>query len=214
MVASIDENVGKILKAIEEIGETKNTIVIFTSDNGGLSTAEGSPTCNAPLSEGKGWMYEGGLREPLIVKWPGQIKENSICEVPTISTDFYPTILDMKGGKLMPERHKDGVSILPLLKGENSLPDRCLYWHWPHYGSQGGTPGSSIIKGDYKLIEFFEDGRLELYNLTVDIGEKNEISEKFPEITEDLKNLLKTWRESMDAKIPKKNPHYIPYEKD
>ena len=110
----------------------------------------------------------------------------------------------------MPEQHKDGVSILPLLKGENSLQDRCLYWHWPHNRSQGGTPGSLIIKGNYKLIEFFEDGRLELYNLKDDIGEKNEISEKFPEITEDLKNLLKTWRESMDAKLPIKNPNYIP----
>ena len=210
MVHSVDENVGRILKVIEESGEYENTIVFFTSDNGGLATAEGSPTCNYPLSEGKGWMYEGGVRDPLIVKWIGQIEENSTCEIPTIFTDFYPTFLELAGIDLLPEQHQDGVSILPLLKGEKVMYDRCLFWHYPHYGNQGGTPGSSIRKEDYKLIEFFEDKHVELYDLRNDIEEKNDISKNFPEITEKLKNLLENWRRSLEAKIPQKNPNYIP----
>ncbi len=208
MVHSVDENVGRILKAIEESRESENTIVFFTSDNGGLATAEGSPTSNSPLSEGKGWMYEGGVRDPLIVKWSGQIKENSTCEIPINFNDFYPTFLELAGIDLMPEQHQDGDSILPLLKGEKTMYDRSLFWHYPHYGNQGGTPGSSIRKGDYKLIEFFEDDHVELYNLRNDIEEKNEISRKFPEITENLKTLLRDWRLSIKAKIPQKNPNY------
>jgi len=208
MIASIDENVGRIVNAIEESGESENTIIFFTSDNGGLSTAEGSPTCNSPLSEGKGWMYEGGVRDPLIVKWFGKIKENSTCDTPIIFTDFYPTFLELAGIDLMPKQHQDGVSIVPLLKGEKVMYDRCLYWHYPHYGNQGGTPGSSIRKGDYKLIEFFEDNHVELYNLSNDIEESNDISSKFPEKTMELKSLLEEWRISIEARIPQKNPKY------
>ena len=210
MVHSVDENVGKILNAIEESGESEDTIVFFTSDNGGLATAESSPTCNSPLSEGKGWMYEGGVRDPLIVKWPGNIEENSVCEIPMIFTDFYPTFLELAGIDLLPEQHQDGISILPLLKGEDIMNDRCLFWHYPHYGNQGGTPGSSIRKGDYKLIEFFEDNHVELYDLKNDIEEKNDISNKFPKITKNLKKLLEKWRKSLEVKIPKKNPDYVP----
>jgi len=208
MVQSVDENVGRILKAIEESGESENTIVFFVSDNGGLATAEGSPTCNSPLAEGKGWMYEGGVRDPLIVKWPGQIQEKSQCEIPTTFTDFYPTFLELAGIDLMPEQHQDGVSILPLLNGEKIMYDRSLFWHYPHYGNQGGTPGSSIRKGDYKLIELFEDKQVEMYNLRIDLEEKNDISRKFPEITANLKKILEDWRISIKAKIPVKNPNY------
>ncbi|MHA1727365.1 MAG: sulfatase [Promethearchaeota archaeon] len=210
MVHSLDENIGRILKIINEIGESKNTVVIFTSDNGGLSTAEGSPTCNAPLSEGKGWMYEGGVREPLIIKWPGVIKPGSQCTDPVTCTDFYPTLLEIAEIDLLPRQHKDGISILPLLKGEKTdkYMNRSIFWHYPHYGNQGGTPGSSIRQGDYKLIEFFEDGRIELYNLHKDIEEENEISKDKPEIAEKLYHLLIQWRESVDAKIPQKNPDY------
>jgi arylsulfatase A-like enzyme len=210
MVHSVDENVGRILKVIEESGEIEDTIMFFTSDNGGLSTAEGSPTCNSPLAEGKGWMYEGGVRDPLIVKWSGHIVENSVCEIPMIFTDFYPTFLELAGIDLIPEQHQDGISILPLLKGEEVINKRCLFWHYPHYGNQGGTPGSSIREGDYKLIEFFEDNSVELYNLRNDNEEKNDISKKFPEITEKLRNSLKEWRESLKAKIPQKNLEYVP----
>ncbi|MHA2323899.1 MAG: sulfatase, partial [Promethearchaeota archaeon] len=160
MVSSVDENVGRILEVVEKSGESENTVVFFTSDNGGLSTAEGSPTCNSPLSEGKGWMYEGGVRDPLIIKWPGQIKENSTCDTPMIFTDFYPTFLELAGIDFLPDQHQDGISILPLLKGEKVVNNRCIYWHYPHYGNQGGTPGSSIRRGDYKLIEFFEDNHV------------------------------------------------------
>jgi arylsulfatase A-like enzyme len=210
MIHSVDENIGKILTAIVDSGESGNTIVFFTSDNGGLATAEGSPTCNSPLSEGKGWMYEGGVRDPLIVKWSGVIAENSVCETPITFTDFYPTFLDLAGIDLMPKQHQDGVSILPLLKGEGTINDRCLFWHYPHYGNQGGTPGSSIRKGDYKLIEFFEDDHVELYNLRNDIEEKIEVSKDYPGITETLKKLLIEWRLSIEAKIPEKNPDYMP----
>jgi len=153
MVQSLDENVGRLLQALREEGLAEDTVVIFTSDNGGLATAEGSPTCNAPLCEGKGWMYEGGTREPLIVKWPGVSTPDSICTVPVTSPDFYPTVLEMAGVAPMPEQHTDGVSFVPLIRGEDRLAREAVYWHYPHYSNQGGTPGCSVRSGDYKLIE-------------------------------------------------------------
>ena len=207
MIEKLDENIGRLIKTIEEIAD--NTVIIFTSDNGGLATAEGSPTCNAPLSEGKGWMYEGGTREPLIIKWLGVIEPNSVCTCPVTSPDFYPTILEMAGLDPMPNQHIDGVSLMPLLRSEKELNREAIYWHFPHYGNQGGTPGSSVRAGDYKLIEFFEDGRVELYNLRNDISENNNIADEFPEITSKLKGLLKDWRERVEAKIPKPNPKFL-----
>jgi len=209
MIENLDENIGRLLDALDENGESENTIIIFTSDNGGLSTAEGSPTCNAPLNEGKGWMYDGGVREPLIVKWPGVINPGTICDEPVTSPDFYPTMLDMAGLPLLPEQHKDGVSMVPLLKGSNKLDREAIYWHYPHYGNQGGTPGSSVRMGDYKLIEFFEDGRVELYNLLEDIGEEHDVSRKHPALTKMMHRKLKNWRETVEASIPKKNPDYV-----
>jgi len=209
MVYNLDWNIGRLLNALEESGQADNTIVIFTSDNGGLATSEGSPTCNAPLSEGKGWMYEGGVREPLIIKWPGKIKPGSICDVPVTSPDFYPTLLEMAGLPLLPEQHVDGVSIMPLLNGAEKLDRDAIYWHYPHYGNQGGTPGSSIRMGDYKLIEFFEDGRLELYNLREDIEEKTNLASALPELAERMKKMLHDWRESVEAKMPQPNPDFM-----
>ncbi len=208
MIDSLDENIGRLLKVIKDKGEEQNTIVIFTSDNGGLSTAEGSPTCNFPLSEGKGWMYEGGTREPLIIKYPPTIRSSSVCHVPVTSTDFYPTILDMAGIDLMPEQHRDGVSLCPLLEGGDDIERTAIYWHYPHYGNQGGTPGSSIRKGKYKLIEFFEDNRLELFDLENDIEENNNIAHDFPEIAAEMHDLLKKWRDTVHAKIPEPNPDW------
>ncbi|MFW6308797.1 MAG: sulfatase [bacterium] len=209
MIQSVDENIGRIMKTLEEVDEADNTVVVFYSDNGGLATAEGSPTCNAPLSEGKGWMYEGGTREPLIIKWPGQIKPDTICREPVTSPDFYPTILEMAGLDLIPEQHQDGESLLPLLKGEaDSLKRDAIYWHYPHYGNQGGTPGSSIRMGDYKLIHFFEEDEVELYNLKEDIGEENDLSRQKPELAEKMESMLKKWREDIEAKIPDPNPEY------
>ncbi|MFP4028157.1 MAG: sulfatase [Candidatus Brocadiia bacterium] len=202
MIKSMDENIGRLLKTIDELGKSEDTVVIFTSDNGGLATAEGSPTCNAPLSEGKGWMYEGGTREPLLVKWPGQIEPGSLCSESVTSPDFYPTMLEMAGLDPLPDQHEDGCSILPLLKGSDSIDRDAIFWHYPHYGNQGGTPGCSVRAGDFKLIEFFEDDHLELYNLRHDIGEKHNLAEDEPETAERLHKMLVEWREELEAKIP------------
>lgn len=208
MLAILDENIGRVVDALEEKGILEDTIIVFTSDNGGLSTAEGSPTCNAPLAEGKGWMYEGGTREPLIVRWDGKIKEGSECNTPVTSTDFYPTLLEAAGLPLMPEQHTDGVSIMSLLKEEGDIEREAIYWHFPHYGNQGGTPGSSIRMGDYKLIEFFEDGRLELYNLKDDVSETKNLATEMPEKAKIMRERLISWREAVHAKIPEPNPDW------
>ena len=209
MIECMDTNVGRLIQTLEEKGELDNTIIIFTSDNGGLATTEGSPTCNAPLSEGKGWMYEGGTREPLLIRWPGVTEPNSFCNVPVTSTDFYPTILDMIGAEQQAEQHCDGVSIVPLLKGGKELEREGIYWHYPHYGNQGGTPGSSVRMGDWKLIEFYEDGRLELYNLRNDISETKNLAGVRPEITREMHRRLKEWREEMEAIEPEHNPDWV-----
>ena len=212
MIESVDENIGKLMQVLEEEGLADNTVILFTSDNGGLATAEGSPTSNAPLAEGKGWMYEGGTREPLIVKWPGVIQPGSRCDIPMTSPDIYPTILEITGLELLPEQHCDGVSILALLKSEETLEREGIFWHYPHYGNQGGTPGSSVRSGDYKLIEFFEDGRLELYDLREDISEEHNLAEELPGVTERLHKLLIEWREQVEAKIPQPNLDYVPWQ--
>ncbi len=208
MIENMDRNVGRLLKAVEDKGELDNTIVVFTSDNGGLATVEGSPTCNAPLSEGKGWMYEGGTRVPLIVHWPGVTKANRFCREPVTSTDFYPTLLEMAGAPAQPQQHVDGRSLVPLLRGEGPLDRDGIFWHYPHYGNQGGTPGSSIRAGDWKLIEFYEDGRLELYNLRQDIGETRNLAGMRPELTRDLHGRLCRWRTEMEALAPTPNPDW------
>jgi len=172
-----------------------------------LATAGSSPTNNAPLSEGKGWMYEGGVREPLIVKWHGVAKPGSVCGVPVTSPDFYPTILEMAGLPLISEQHTDGVSIADLLKG-GAIEREAIYWHYPHYGNQGGTPGSSMRMGDYKLIEFFEDGRLELYDLRNDLEEECNIAGENKELAEKMHSMLKNWQVEVQAKFPAGNPEY------
>jgi arylsulfatase A-like enzyme len=211
MVHSLDENVGRLLDALERAGKSENTVVIFTSDNGGLATAEGSPTCNAPLSEGKGWMYEGGTREPLIIRWPGVVEPGSHCTAPVSSPDFFPTMLEMAGLDLMPEQHSDGVSLMPLLRGAEDLGREAIYWHYPHYGNQGGTPGSSVRGGDFKLIEFFEDGHVELYNLREDAGEEHDMTAEMPQLAQQLKEMLARWRDSVEARIPQPNPDFVPW---
>ncbi len=208
MIENLDYNIGRVLKALDDCGKMENTVIFFTSDNGGLSTAEGSPTCNFPLSEGKGWMYEGGVREPLIIKWQDVIEPDSICDVPITSTDFYPTILEMAGLSLMHEQHCDGVSFLPVLTGSGKIEREAIFWHYPHYGNQGGTPSASVRSGNYKLIEFFEDEHLELYDLNEDISEKNNIANDCPNVTKMLKEMLKEWQNQVSAKIPERNPNY------
>jgi arylsulfatase A-like enzyme len=210
MIFALDENIGRLLDALEQSGQAENTVVIFTSDNGGLATAEGSPTCNAPLLEGKGWMYEGGTREPLIVRWPGVVTPATTCMVPVTSPDFYPTILEIAGLPPKPEQHIDGINLLPLIKGANSIDREAIFWHYPHYGNQGGRPGSSIRVDDYKLIHFYEDDHMELYNLRSDISEDRDLAVEMPELVENLKSKLTNWRLHIEAKIPRANPDYQP----
>jgi len=205
MVEAMDQAVGKVLDHLKETGLDEKTVVFMMSDNGGLSTSEGHPTSNLPLRAGKGWMYEGGIREPMLIKWPGNTKAGEVCDVPVTSTNFYPTILEMAGLELRPEQHMDGISMVNLAKGSKES-DQVLFWHYPHYGNQGGTPSSAIRKGDYKLIEFFEDGRTELYNLTEDIGEKNDLSSEMPDLRDELLKELHQWQKDVDARMPTKSP--------
>lgn len=207
MVENLDANLGRLLGALEHEEEADNTIVIFTSDNGGLATAEGSPTCNRPLSEGKGWMYDGGLREPLLVKWPGVTVPGTTCDQPVTSPDFYPTLLAMAELPLRPEQHRDGQSFVPALYGQ-SVERGPIFWHFPHYGNQGGTPASAIRLGDFKLIEFYEDGRLELYNLHHDIGEETNLVTQLPALAQALQGRLAAWRLEMNALSPTRNARW------
>ncbi len=207
MIYNLDWNIGRLLDALERAGRLENALLIFTSDNGGLATTEGSPTCNAPAREGKGWMYEGGTRVPMIAHWPGKIAPGSVCETPVTTPDFYPTFLAAAG--LLPDTRPgiDGANILPLLEG-GKIPERPLFWHYPHYGNQGGTPGSSVRLGKYLLIEFFETGKVELYDVEDDISEARDLAAALPEITRDMRDILCAWRDEVDARYPAPNPEY------
>jgi len=209
MVESVDESVGRVMQKLADLGLEGNTIVVFTSDNGGLSTAEGAPTSNLPLRGGKGWHYEGGVREPLIVRWPGVTQPGSTCRAPMISTDYYPTFLEMAGLPLRPRQHADGVSFVPLLKG-GAQPERPLFWHYPHYSNQGGGPGGAVRLGNFKLIEWYEDMRVELFNLSGDPGEKHNLAATMPDKTAALRQQLHARRQSVNASMPTPNPDYNP----
>lgn len=216
MVESTDQSVGRVLEELEKQGISDNTIVVFFSDNGGYGPA----TSMAPLKGSKGMMYEGGIREPLIVRWPNKIKESGRCDVPVMGTDFYPTFMDVSGAKGISQT-LDGESLLPILIDSSaSLNRESLYWHFPAYlqgyrnmkdsmGYWRTTPASAIRKGDWKLIEFFEDGKLELYNLKEDIGESLNLADTHPDKLQELYSDLKTWRADCNAQIPfEKNPLY------
>ncbi|MBI4977977.1 MAG: sulfatase [Spirochaetes bacterium] len=204
MIETVDINVGRLIAALKDTGEYDNTVIIFTSDNGGLATAESSPTCNAPYSEGKGWGYEGGVREPLIITGPGV--RHAACDVTVTSTDFFPTMLSMAGLPLIPEQHKDGVDIVPLLTGGTSLAREAIYWHYPHYGNQGGTPCAAVRCGQWKLIEFYEDWRAELYDLANDVSEKHNVADANPDMVKKLRGMLSAWRYDVAAVLPQPNP--------
>jgi arylsulfatase A-like enzyme len=207
MVESMDTHVGRVLNKLKGLGLSKNTVVCFMSDNGGLSTSEGSPTSNLPLRGGKGWLYEGGIREPFLIKWPGGAEPGSVCDTPVISCDFYPTILDIAGLPTKPKQHLDGVSLVPLLKQTGSLTRDTLYWHYPHYSNQGGMPGGAIRIGNYKLIERFEDGRVHLYNLKDDIGERNDLAAQNPGMVNAMRAGLHRWYKDVDAKFLQAKPN-------
>lgn len=205
MLASLDESVGRIMAQLADLGLEKNTVIVFTSDNGGLSTSEGSPTSNVPLRAGKGWNYEGGIREPLLVKWPGVTHAGAICQTPMISTDFYPTFLEVAGVRPVAGQQGDGVSLVPLLKG-GAIPERSLYWHYPHYGNQGGSPSGAIRLSGFKLVEWFEGMRVELFNLQEDIAEQHDLSTALPEKAAALRQELHAWRNRTKASMPEPNP--------
>ncbi len=205
MLEQLDTGIGRVLLALRENGLEKKTTIVFMSDNGGLSTSEGWPTSNLPLRGGKGWPYEGGVREPLIVVAPGITEPGSTCNVPVISTDFYPTLLELAGLKLEPQQHLDGVSFLPLLKGEATPRGKPLFWHYPHYSNQGGSPHGAIRAGNWKLIEWYEDGALELYNLAQDIGEQTNLVEQDPKTASLLHEQLVAWRQEVGALMPTPN---------
>jgi arylsulfatase A-like enzyme len=205
MVQSVDESVGRVMAKLEELGAAEETIVIFMSDNGGLSTVSRQgqgPTSNLPLRAGKGWLYEGGIREPMIIKWLGVVKPGSECSEPVTSTDFYPTMLEMAGMRQKPSQHVDGVSLVPLLKGDGNLKRQAIYWHYPHYHGSGNKPSAAVRAGDYKLIEWYEDNSVELYNLKDDIGELHDLAGRMPEKAVELRGLLHRWLRQVKAAVP------------
>ncbi|MDF7826783.1 sulfatase [Pontiellaceae bacterium B12227] len=198
MVEAMDEAVGEVLQQLEDSGVADNTLVIFTSDNGGLSTSEGSPTSNLPLRGGKGWVYEGGIREPWIVRWPGVTRPGVESAEPICSIDLFPTVAAAAGVEVSHEI--DGINMLPALKGRE-LNRKSLYWHYPHYANQGGFPGGAIREGSYKLVERYEDGQVHLYDLKQDIGEQNDLATKHPEKVKQMRKRLHAWYESVDAQF-------------
>lgn len=202
MVEAMDQAVGTVLAALDELDLARNTVVIFTSDNGGLSTSEGHPTSNLPLRAGKGWLYEGGIREPLLMRWPALLAGGRVEDTPVTSPDFMPTLLQIARQPL-PD-FTDGVGLLPLLL-EQRKPERDLYWHYPHYGNQGGSPGSAIRRGDWKLIRFYEDGREELYNLADDVAELQDLASNHEETVNELSGALDTWLAQVNARMPTSN---------
>jgi arylsulfatase A-like enzyme len=210
MVELMDASVGRVLKKLDDLKLTDNTLVIFTSDNGGLATLEGlpfAPTFNGPLREGKGYLYEGGIRVPLVMKWPGKLKAGTTTNQVACSIDFFDTILEATGTTC--ESRRDGVSLLPVLRGEK-LAERPIFWHYPHYANQGGRPGGAVRFQKYKLIEFFEDGRTELFNVEDDISESRNLIEADPRRAVALSGMLRDWRKEVGAKMPKPNPDYKP----
>ncbi|MBI3865426.1 MAG: sulfatase-like hydrolase/transferase [Planctomycetia bacterium] len=212
MLESLDEGVGRVMKKLDDTKIADRTVVIFTSDNGGLATIEGDKTpstSNAPLREGKGYLYEGGIRVPLLVRWPGSVRAASTCDVPVSSIDLVPTICEIVGRP--PEKAQvDGVSVVPLLKQTGPLEPRPLFWHYPHYSNQGGRPGGAIRDGNDKLIEFYDTGRTELFDVQNDSGEGTNLIEKFPEKAAQLAARLRAWRQSVAAQDMRPNPDYHP----
>lgn len=207
MLEQMDSAIGRVLEALDKTGTIQNTIIVFTSDNGGLSTSEGHPTSNLPLRAGKGWPYEGGIRTPWIIRAPGVTAPGSICDTPVSTIDIYPTLLALAGLQPAANQPLDGVSLVPLLKG-GTLPERPLYWHYPHYGNQGGAPCAAVRDGDWKLVEWYEDGSRELYNLKDDLGEQHNVAAEHPDKVRELAATLDAWRKDVQAVMPTPNPDF------
>ena len=209
MISAVDLSVGQILAKLDQLNLSDQTVVVFFSDNGGLCTLTNrpGPTSNAPLRAGKGWLYEGGVREPAIIRAPGVTHPGSVCSTPIVSMDFFPTFLDLADLPLHPKLHVDGLNLGPLLRG-NPIPDRTFYWHYPHYHGSAWKPGASILENGWKLIEFYHYDKVELYHLEQDLGEQNDLADTFPKKTNDLRRKLKNWQQELNAQLPKPNPDY------
>lgn len=223
MVESMDESLGRVLNKLKELGIEDNTLVIFYSDNGGMSAAnfwdpervipdslqdKAYATSNLPLRGGKGWLYEGGIRVPLIVKWPGMGAQGIVSDVPVITPDLFPTIIEILG--IRGKGAFDGVSLAPLLEGGRTLEREAIYWHFPHYSNHGmQSPGGAIRSGDYKLLEYYENGNIQLFNLVNDIGEQDDLAEQEPGKAAELLNMLHEWKLQVGASQMEVNPDYI-----
>ncbi|WP_298763485.1 sulfatase [uncultured Polaribacter sp.] len=205
LVATVDDAVGIVLKALKDNNLDKNTIVVFTSDNGGVASGDNYATSNLPLRGGKGYQWEGGIRAPFFMKVPWLKNKVNALDFPVISTDFYPTLLDLANIPLQPEQHKDGISLKPLLEGKEIDNNRPLFWHYPHYGNQGGEPSSIIQQNGWKLIHYWEDNRQELYRLPSTEHDKLNVSQKHPTIVKQLSSTLFSWLKEVNAKYPKKD---------
>ena len=216
MVEATDQSLGRIRAKLKDLGLEENTIIIFTADNGGMAASNQYrgikhsrevlnsrfASSNLPLRGAKGWNYEGGIRVPLIVHWPGKIKSNSTSQAIVTGTDFYPTLLEMLGLPVLPEQHMDGRSFVPALKGQ-AYDRGPVFWHFPHYSNHGyQSPGGAIRAGRYKLLEYYENGTLQLFDLENDIGERHDLIKSHPEVAERLKKMLHDWRKEVDAKMP------------
>ena len=212
MVESMDTNVGRIMDTLERLGLSEDTIVVFLSDNGGLSTGVGpqSPTSSLPLRAGKAWVYEGGIRSPMIIRYPRKFKGGQTLSEPAVSTDLYPTIMELAGLPAQPSQHVDGLSLAPLLMGtQERLGRDALYFHYPHYHhicSMG--PAGAVRMGKYKLVEVYETGSLELYDLDEDIGEQENLVDAMPELARKMRAMLEVWRVQSGSAMPTLNPDY------
>ncbi|ANQ52459.1 sulfatase [Flammeovirga sp. MY04] len=204
LVESMDDAVGRVMNSLKELGLDENTIVVFTGDNGGVSAGDAFSTSNLPLKGGKGYQFEGGLRTPYIIKVPWLKHQKKRSDVPVTHTDFYPTLLELSGLPLYPDQHQDGISLAPLFHDE-TVENRSIVWHYPHYGNQGGEPSSVIRSGKWKLIHYYEDNREELYNLELDEQEAHNLATEYPNIVKNLSDSLFTYLNELGAKYPEKD---------
>jgi len=212
MIEAMDEAIGMVLDTLEAQGLAANTIICFTSDNGGVSSGDAYSSSMLPLRGGKGRQWEGGIREPFYIAWPGRIAAGTTCDVPVSGMDFYPTFLDLAGVPVPPERTVDGRSLAPLLRGEDdpTLAGRDLFWHYPHYGNQGGEPSSIILRHPWKLIHYYEDGCDELYHLENDPGEHHDLAASQADRVAALRARLDQWLHETGARFPVPDPEYDP----
>ena len=207
MMESMDAAIGLVLNRLDDLGLAEDTVVIFTSDNGGVSSGDAYATACLPYRGGKGRQWEGGIRQPYYIRVPGVTRPGAMDATPVTGTDFYPTILELAGQPLKPKQHVDGVSLVPLLRG-GTIAERDLFWHYPHYGNQGGEPSAIIRSGDWKLIHYYEDGRDELYHLPEDLGEQKDLAAAEKERVVALRTILDAWLKETGARIPEQDARF------